>query len=57
MADIIRRQNAAIRRAQQEYPGQRPETNVQLARMLGIDLPPREQFQCYADHDIRVTVI
>ena len=57
MAQIIRRQNAAIRRARQEYPGQTPETNLQLARMLGIQIPDREYYQNYAESDIKVTVI
>jgi hypothetical protein len=57
MAAIIRRQNAAIKRAQQQYPGQQPRTNLQLARMLGIRLPPAEYQQTYAENDIRVTVI
>ena len=57
MAEIIRRQNAAIKLAQQNYPGQRAETNQQLARILGISQPPLEHRQVYADNDIRVTVI
>jgi len=57
MAQIIKRQNAAIRQAAKEYPGQTPETNLQLARMLGIKTPNKKYYQNYADHDIRVTVI
>ena len=57
MAQIIKRQNAAIRTAQQNYPGQSAETNQQLARILGISLPPAEHRQVYADNDIKVTVI
>ena len=57
MSAIIKRQNAAIRRACQEYPRQQPETNLQLARMLGIRTPTKEYHQNYADSDIKVTVI
>ena len=57
MAEIIKRQNAAIRLACREYPGQTPETNLQLARMLGIKIPTREYRQNYAESDIKVTVI
>ena len=57
MSAIIKRQNAAIRRACQEYPGQQPETNLQLARMLGIRTPTKEYYQNYAESDIKVTVI
>ena len=57
MSEIIKRQNAAIRKAKQEYPGQTPETNLQLARMLGIQIPDKEYYQNYAESDIKVTVI
>ena len=57
MAGIIKRQNAAIRQAAQEYPCQQPATNLQLARMLGIEIPSREYQQNYAESDIKVTVI
>lgn len=57
MSQIIKRQNAAIRRAAEEYPGQCPKTNLQLARILGIGLPPKEYYQNYAESDVKVTVI
>jgi hypothetical protein len=57
MAEIIKRQNAAIRQACDEYPGQTPKTNLQLARMLGIKIPAHEYRQNYAESDIKVTVI
>lgn len=57
MAQIIRRQNAAIRKAAKEYPAQHPATNLQLARMLGIKTPGSEYYQNYAESDIKVTLI
>lgn len=57
MSAIIKRQNAAIRKAAREYPGQHPETNLQLSRMLGIRLPAKEYYQNYAESDIKVTLI
>lgn len=57
MARIIQRQNAAIRQATAEYPGQQPQTNLQLARMLGIEVPEKSYFQNYTQSDINVTVI
>ena len=57
MARIIKSQNAAIRKAAQEYPSQTPATNLQLARMLNIAIPPAQYRQNYAESDIKVTVI
>lgn len=57
MSSIIKRQNAAIRKAAQEYPTQQPQTNLQLARMLGIKTSGPEYHQNYAESDIKVTVI
>ena len=57
MANIIREQNAGIVSASLMYPGQLPLTNQQLARMLGIEVPPEEYEQNYGASDVRVTVI
>jgi hypothetical protein len=39
------------------HPGKTPLNNVQLCTMLGIELPPAEYSQDYAQSDIKVTVI
>jgi hypothetical protein len=57
MSEIIQRQNAAIKKALTEYPGTNPQTNLQLARILGISLPPTEYLQNYQDSDIEVNII
>jgi len=57
MATIIKQQNAGIVNAVLKYPGQCPLTNQQLARMLGIEVPPAEYEQNYGASDVRVTVI
>ena len=57
MASIIREQNTGIVAAQRKYPGRHPLTNQQLARMLGIAVPPMEYNQDYGQSNIRVTVI
>lgn len=57
MAGIIKQQNAGIVTAALKYPGQHPLTNQQLARMLGIEVPPAEYEQNYGASDVRVTVI
>jgi hypothetical protein len=59
MASIIKQQNAGIVRAQDRY---RPDmstvhNNRELARALGIELPPLEYEQYYHSNDIKVTVI
>jgi len=57
MATIIKQQNVGIVGASLKYPGQHPLTNQQLARMLGIAVPPKEYEQSYGASDLRVTVI
>jgi len=57
MASIIKQQNAGIVTASLKYPGHHPLTNQQLARMLGIAVPPAEYEQSYGASDVRVTVI
>ena len=57
MSNKIKEQNTGIRDASLKYPGQHPLTNQQLARMLGIQVPPAEYQQNYGASDVRVTVI
>ena len=57
MAVKIKQQNQGIVSASLTYPGQHPLTNQQLARMLGIEVPPEEYQQNYGASDVRVTVI
>ena len=57
MAKIIKEQNEGIILASYQYPGQHPLTNVQLASMLGIAVPPVEYEQNYGVSNVRVTVI
>lgn len=57
MASIIKQQNTGIVNASLKYPGQHPLTNQQLARMLGIEVPPAEYEQSYGASDVRVTLI
>jgi hypothetical protein len=57
MAGIIKQQNTGIVSASRKYPGKHPLTNQQLARMLGIEVPPDEYEQNYGASDVRVTLI
>jgi len=57
MATIIKQQNAGIVNASLKYPGKHPLTNQQLARMLDIEVPPKEYEQNYGASDVRVSVI
>lgn len=57
MAVKIKEQNQGIVAASLKYPGQHPLTNQQLARILGIEVPPEEYQQNYGASDVRVTVI
>lgn len=57
MAEIIKEQNRGIVDAALKYPGQHPLTNQQLARMLGLEVPPEQYQQNYGASDVRVTVI
>jgi hypothetical protein len=57
MATIIKQQNTGIINASRKYSGKHPLTNQQLARMLGIQIPPAEYEQNYGASDVRVTVI
>ena len=57
MAGIIQEQNSGIVAAQRRYPGRHPLTNQQLARMLGIVVPPEQYNQDYGQSNVKVTVI
>lgn len=57
MAQKIKQQNNGIIKAMNEYPSYTPTTNIQLARALGIAIPPEEYQQNYIASDIKVTVI
>lgn len=57
MSKIIKEQNTGIVKATYKYPGKVPLTNQMLAKMLNIELPPKDYFQDYGRSDVRVTVI
>ena len=57
IAGIIQEQNSGIVAAQRRYPGRHPLTNQQLARMLGIAVPPEQYNQDYGQSNVKVTVI
>ena len=57
MAKLIREQNSAITTAWSSYTGTEPETNRQLAEILGLEPPPLIYAQHYAANDIEVKVI
>lgn len=57
MAVKIKEQNAGIVKASLKYPGQYPLTNQELAKILGLEVPPEEYQQNYGASDVRVTVI
>jgi len=57
MAQCIRMENEGNRRAAREWPGHVVETNLQLARILGIEKPSAEYYQDYIASDIKVTII
>lgn len=57
MAECIRKENVGNRKALMEYPNTKVNTNLQLARLLGIELPPHSYYQDYCQSDIEVFVI
>jgi hypothetical protein len=57
MAGIIREQNDGIQTAAWKYPRRQPQTNQELACILGIAEPPEEYYQPYVQNNIRVRVI
>ena len=57
MASRITEQNKGLLSAWHDYDGQQPETNRQLAELLGLEPPPLIYAQNYAVNDIQVKVI
>jgi hypothetical protein len=57
MSAAIARENRGNRQAARDYPAHSVETNRQLARTIGIQVPATEYYQDYAASDIKVTVI
>jgi hypothetical protein len=57
MAAAIARENRGNRQAARDYPAQLVETNRQLARTIGIQVPATEYYQDYIASDITVKVI
>lgn len=57
MAVCIKRENEGNRKAIREYPNTLVETNLQLCRLLKLELPSKEYYQDYIRSDIKVTVI
>lgn len=57
MAKIIDHQNRDIRRAWDYYDGIIARDNQELSNILGIQLPPEEYSQDYAQSDLEVKVI
>lgn len=57
MAQLIKRQNAAIERAGLKLGAVPVYNNSRLALILGLKTPPAEYVQNYLEHDIEVKVI
>ncbi len=57
MAECIRRENEGNRNAAREHPSTVIETNLQLLRLLKLELPSSKYYQDYIASDIKVTVI
>jgi len=57
MSAAIARENRGNRQAAKDYPGRVVETNKQLARAIGIQIPDQQYYQDYIASDIKVTVI
>ena len=57
MAQLIKRQNAAILEANDRMKPHRVYNNTRLAMILGLEQPPDEYKQSYIDHDIEVSVL
>ena len=57
MAQLIKRQNAAIQDAMDRMKPFRVYNNTRLAMILGIEQPPEEYKQSYIDGDIEVSVL
>lgn len=57
MCERVTQQNQGLLAAWHAYPGTEPETNRQLAQLLGLEPPPLNHAQSYSAHDIAVKVI
>ena len=57
MGNIINRQNAGLRDAVCKYPSRHATDNRNLSIYLGIQQPPEEYYQDYAQADVNVRVI
>jgi hypothetical protein len=57
MCQRVSAQNHGLLEAWHRYNGTEPETNRQLAAILGLEPPPLNYAQNYAVHDIKVKVI
>lgn len=57
MCQRVSAQNRGLLEAWHRYNGTEPETNRQLAAILGLEPPPLNYAQNYAVHDIKVKVI
>jgi len=57
MAGIIRQQNQGIVNATLNYPSNVPYDNLELCKLLNIELPPDNYQQVYEYADVKVVVI
>jgi hypothetical protein len=57
MAKLIKQQNAAIQYAMERMKPHRVYSNIGLANILDLELPPAEYKQSYIEHDIEVRVL
>jgi hypothetical protein len=57
MSQIISAQNQAIESGMNQLTGSFVQSNQELAQLLGLELPPEQYAQNYAESDIKVKVI
>lgn len=57
MSQIISAQNQAIESGMNQLTGPFVQSNQELAQLLGLELPPEQYAQNYAESDIKVKVI
>ena len=57
MSQIISVQNQAIESGMNQLTGSFVQSNQELAQLLGLELPPEQYAQNYAESDIKVKVI
>jgi len=57
MSQIISAQNQAIESGMNQLTGPFVQNNQELAQLLGLELPPEQYAQNYAESDIKVKVI